>query len=82
MRGAILGLLAVVGSAGTISAGPPPLTTGREGSPIEREFHVAPPLEPRPTEAVPAWPRARDPYELRSLVERVSRWFARAVQRD
>lgn len=76
MRRATLGLLAIVGIMGAKPAGAPTLDTGREGNPIEREFHLAPPVEPRATEGVPILPKSRGKSEFSAIGQLAFPWLA------
>lgn len=75
MRSVAFGLLAVVALTGSKPAGAPRLVTGREGTPIEREFHVAPPPEPRATEGVPVLPKSRGKSELSAIGQLAFPWL-------
>lgn len=76
MRSTAMGLLAVVALTGSKPAGSPPLDTGREGTPIEREFHLAPPPEPRATEGVPVLPKSRGKSEFSAIGQLAFPWLA------
>ena len=57
-----LGMLGLAGFlAGARPIGEPvvPHGTGKEGTPIEREFHLTSPVDPRPTDTVPVLPKHR-----------------------
>jgi hypothetical protein len=78
-RNLALGWVAIVGLAGAKPASAPPSGTGREGTPIEREFHIAPPVEPRWTEGVPARPKPRDWREIQPVLRLALPWLAVAL---
>jgi hypothetical protein len=72
-------LVVIVGLTGAKPAAEPPQGTGREGTPIEREFHAAPTAEPRWTEGVPATPKPRLKDDVRSFVRFALPWLAGAL---
>lgn len=71
MRGriAILGFMIAGAMLGAKPAGGPvnPHGTGREATPTEREFHLAPPVDPRWTTDAAPLPRPRHTDEMATI---------------
>lgn len=79
----VMGILAIglaFAGSGFAIAKPPggptnPHGTGKEPTPIEREYHMEPTAEPRLTDSVPAMPAKRLTGDLVDVLGRVLPWL-------